>query len=74
MQSLLRLAGWGMAASVAIAMAAVISHSSRGQQRLSVVAAAVTGTPTTKGAFRHSAYRQRRQYGGLAPTRVEPGC
>jgi hypothetical protein len=48
MQSLLRLAGWGIAASVAIAIAAVISHSSRGQQRLSIVAAAITGTATTK--------------------------
>jgi hypothetical protein len=48
MQSLVRLAGWGMAASVAMVMAVVIALSSGGRQRLSVVAANIA--PTTKAA------------------------
>jgi hypothetical protein len=48
MQALVRLAGWGMAASVAMAVAVVIASSSGSQQRWNVVAAGLSRTATAK--------------------------
>ncbi len=45
MQELLRLAGWGVAATAALLLAVIAANSSSGQQRLSVAFADVSGSP-----------------------------
>jgi hypothetical protein len=48
MRSLLRLAGWGIAATAAMMVAVLVANTGNGQQRLSVAVAAMTGKATTK--------------------------
>ena len=69
MQGLLRLAGWGVAATAALLFVVIAANSSGGRERLSVAFAAVNGTRAAEAAKAEAA--QAAQLARLAATEAD---